>query len=424
VTGLRATTALPPIRLQGDTSELREHNPEAVGENWFGSPSKIGAAEKLRRDTYAQRAVQGVVAPLVQSFFDVEPGEESELGLEVARFVEENLFSGQFSWVSTLQDAMNYLWDGFALFEWVERVAPVPSSKYPLHPGRGLGVWLKELAHRPSWSITALHPQPGDASKLLEAWQYLHETSFVRIPGNRLLRFVYKSGANDLYGFAPARPMFGPHRAKVLLCALEMIQHERAHVGTPQLLTDAGVVVDDDDLTAAEEMLKDLRANERGYVAPPAGTKVEYLTTKGTTDVRGTIEDKNREILATLAANHEMLGSSTSSGSYALAGVQKSVREMVVEHHGMIIVDTLNYGHDGWSPVERIVRANYGPDAPKPRVLLRSTPLRNMQALGELTEKLVKANVWTPGATTERFLREASGMPQERNPYPKETNNP
>jgi hypothetical protein len=187
--------------------------------------------------------------------------------------------------------------------------------------------------------------------------------------------------------------MFGPHRAKVLLCALEMIQHERAHVGTPQLLTDAGVVVDDDDLTAAEEMLKDLRSNERGYVAPPPGTKVEYLTTKGTTDVRGTIEDKNREILATLAANHEMLGSSTSSGSYALAGVQKSVREMVVEHHGMIIVDTLNYGHDGWSPVERIVRANYGPDAPKPRVLLRSTPLRNMQALGELTEKLVKANV-------------------------------
>lgn len=424
MTGLRAASSLPPIRLQGDQAELREHNPEAVGEAWFGSPSKVGAAEKLRRDTYAQRAVQGVVGPLVQSFFDVEPGDQSELGIEVARFVEENLFSGLFSWVDALQNAMNYLWDGFSLFEWVERVAPVSSSKYPLHPGRGMGVWLRELSHRPSWSITALHPRPDDASKLLEAWQYTRETSFVRIPGNRLLRFVYKSGANDLYGFAPARPMFGPHRAKVLLCALEMVQHERAHVGTPQLLTEAGVEVDDDDLTAAEAMLKDLRSNERGYVAPPPGTKVEYLTTKGTTDVRGTIEDKNREILATLAANHELLGSSTSSGSYALAGVQKSVREMVVEHHGMIIVDTLNYGHDGWSPVERIVRANYGPDAPKPRVLLRSTPLRNTAALAELAEKLIKAGALTPGADTEEFLREASGLPQERRPYAKESKNP
>jgi hypothetical protein len=159
-------------------------------------------------------------------------------------------------------------------------------------------------------------------------------------------------------------------------------------------------------------------------VIPPPGTKVEYTTTKGTTDVRGTIEDKNREILATFAGNHELLGSSTSSGSYALAGVQKSVREVVVEHHGQIVVDTINYGRDGWSPVERLVRANYGPGVALPRAVLRSTPLRNTQALAEMTEKLVKAGVWTSGDDTEEFLREASGMPQERRPRNKEIATP
>jgi hypothetical protein len=425
VTGLRITNGLPPIRLQGVQRDLREHNTEASGEAWFGSPWALGAAEKLRRDTYAQRAVQGVIGPLVQSFFDFEPASRTNpLDVEIARFCERNFFSGLFSWIEVLEQALGYLWDGFSVFEWIERVAPVSRDEFPQHPGRGLGVWIGSLAHRPAWSITALHPRKDDASKLLEAWQYTHDDEFVRIPASKVLRFAFKSGGNDLYGFAPARPMYGPHRAKVLLCALEMVQHERAHVGTPQLLTEAGVEVSSEDLEAAEKMLAELRSAERGYVIPPPGTKVEYTTTKGTTDVRGTIEDKNREILATFAGNHELLGSSTSSGSYALAGVQKSVREVVVEHHGQIVVDTINYGRDGWSPVERLVRANYGPGVALPRAVLRSTPLRNTQALAEMTEKLVKAGVWTSGDDTEEFLREASGMPQERRPRNKEIATP
>ena len=407
-----------PIRLQGVTSDLREHNPEAQAENWFGSPSQIGAAEKLRRDAYAQRAVQGVVGPLVQSFWDVEPASESALDTEIARFVERNLFSGMFSWIQALERAAQYLWDGFSILEWIERVGPVDRDLFPLHPGRGSGVWLADLAPRPAWSITALHPRPDNGAHLLEAWQYTsQDATFTRIPGDRALRFVFEGGSDKLYGFAPCRPMFGPHRAKVLLVALEMVQHERAHVGLPQLVSDAGVQIEDEDLNAAELMMQRIRSNEQAYAIPTPGQKIEYVTTKGTTDVHQSIEAKNREILMALAANHEALGSSTSSGSYALAGVQKSVRELVVEHHGSLIADTLNHGRDGWSPVARIVTSNYGPRAALPRVVLRSTPLRNTQALGELVEKLGNAGALTLGADTEEFLREASGLPQERRPF-------
>ena len=397
-----------------------DQNTEVRDEKWIGTPGHIGIADKMVRDPVVNRSHASLIGPLVDAFWDVDAASESPLDLEIADFVSHNLFE-RVSWARFVEQVLTFIRYGVSLFEQTDELQPISTTRFPLHPGRGRGLVLTGLHHRPAPTIYEWVPNARNAAQLalLRQWSTGSDTEtggVVEIPASRLLRFTWEQEGANFRGFAPARAQYGAWKAKLVFLVLEMIKHEKAHVPTPVITLPDAQTAGEDEIAEAEAILVAYRSHEKGYVVLPGGYKLDLKTIDGTTDIHETITRLDQYILFPFAANYEVLGQN-GTGSHALAGTQKSTQEIVLARFATFISDTLNIGADGWSLVERLVRANYGRDVALPRIVARSLPTRDWSKVLPHLRTLGEIGMLTPGYTTERFIRDVIAFPQETRPY-------
>jgi len=373
---------------------IDDNDPNArIRGSWLDDESGTwGTGRKMMLDPYVGQAVDGVTDAIYAADHDFEPSDDSPLAREVAEFCRFAFFDC-LNWTRVLQDVLHYFRDGVSLLETTDDVRPVPRDRFPNHKGRGRGILYTGFHHRPAGTIDQWHQSKRDPSKLRSVRQFIQgsdgeRAGFRTLPGRRLLRYTWmQEGANYL-GTAPLRRAYGAWYRKINLVAIAMIAHERHHVGVPTVVLDELANIPEDEIEKIKTSLLEMRAHQKAYLILDKVKSFDFKSAAGGTDIEGAIQEANTEITHAFGGRWMLLGGQGGNGSYALAGTQQGRTHVVTDRHVDFIDSGLNRGADGWSPVERIVRLNYGDKAPIPRKVTRNVPTVDYTKIAELLPKL------------------------------------
>ena len=402
--------------------EHLDPNPDVRGERWYGTAGQLGISREMMRDPHVKRSVEAIVDPLLAAFWDFSPGSKEPVDVEAADYARwDFLECSNFERVLRL-GTTGVVRDGTVLFESTDTSERrVPTGRFPLHPGNGLGVGYLKHHHRPAWTIEEWHQSKADPEHLVGFEQYL-EGADQEEPGFRTIRFDRgalffrltwdQEGAN-FDGAPPLRAAYGAWKCKMLLLALAMIRHEREGVGIPEI-EEPDREIGKEDERKAKELLRKLRGHEEAYIYLPSGFKFTWRTSGGqSTGLGEAIEQCNRDIAYNLGVAWMLLGIAGKTGSWALATEQRGHYVLSLEKFARFWESALNLGMDGWSPVERLIRRNYGPDVALPRLVARNMPTRDWTKVLTLLPSLMKSKLLQSDATLRAFIRNVTSLPVE-----------
>jgi hypothetical protein len=390
-----------------------DQNSELRNEKWYGDGFTRGKAAQMMTDAHVRRSVAAIVSPIVAAKWDFKAASKEPIDLEIADFCRWT-FLERLKWAQAIRDSLHYLRDGFALLEQTDDIAPIPASRFPSHPGGGIGVVVTGLHYRPSWTIDGFLQSKTDPARLRAVRQLLpgsdeERPGYLEIPAERLIRFSWEQEGANFAGFAPLRSAYGEWKTKMVLRIVEAIRHEREHTGVPTITLPEGA--SEDQIRDAQVALAEMRANERGFLILPNGFAFAFNTTQATTDINTTIERCDFGIAHNLGVGFTLLGKGGTAGSYALASTQSGQYEIDLDNHVRFIEDTFNLGADGWSTVERTVRLNYGPDVQIPRLIARNMPTRDWSRILPIVNNLLLSGGLRGDDVLEDFIRDATYLP-------------
>lgn len=412
-------------RITAGILEDTDHNSELRGEKWYGSPGKLGIAGKMMRDPHVRQSVEDIVGPLTSARWRFKPASKDPRDREAADFAQW-AFIERMPWDRVLRRVIRgYASNGFHLEEMTDDFTAIPQKRFPLHPGPGQAIAPLAFHDRPAWSIDQWHQSPTDTSKLASVRQYVQgsdqeHAGFVTIPADRLVRFTYDQEGANFAGLSVLRSAYQPWKLKIAFLTIDAIKHERTGAGTPSLTLSEDA--DEEDIAAAEQILAEMRVNAKGYIVLPAGYKFawEGSSSSDGTNLNEAIERCNKDIAFNVSAGFTLLGLTGKTGSYALAGTQQGAYHLAVDGQARFVMSAFNAGQDGWSPVERITRLNYGADVGIPILQARNLPTRDWQSIAKTYFEGVRIGALTADDRTEEQIRES----MELEPHETETARP
>ena len=397
----------------GILNDNQEHNSDLEEDKWYGSPTSAGVADKMLRDSHCRMSMEYVTGPLRAASWEFEPTGPTDADKEAAEYLNYCFFR-RLSFDSFLREVLSYKVYGFSMFEVTDNIEKIP-AKFTRHPGNGQGVVITGMHNRPAWT-TFKWIQSQKNPKQLRGWeQWLlggdGEKPGIRfVDAKRLLRFTENQSGACFSGFPTLRSAYGPWKVKLTLAVVEAMAHERQHMGTPTIRLPEGAA--DEDIDVAADILSAMRANEKGYLVLPHGFEFTWEGQKGeNSPISETIERMNRDIAMNVGAGFMMLGLQGQSGSYALATSQQGQFEIGLETDARFVADVINNGADGWSPVARLTRMNYGGEVAVPRLVVRNMPTRDWSKVLPVIHNLSMSGLVTPDEPTEQFIRDVLRLP-------------
>lgn len=387
-------------------------NSETTGDKWYGSLGIDGISGKMRKNPHIVQSVGYVTNPLRAATWWFNPGKSATpLAREIADFLEF-CFLERLPWDPIIKRMVGgYVQDGFAMSEMTDQIQAIPTDRFPLHPGGGRGLVPTGLHDIPQNTVSKWYKKPDEPNQLasIDQWQPFsdHEQSgYRKVMMDRVVRItVDQEGGN----FAGVPILRSAYAAWVYLEKFEIyraIGVERTSVGNPVASVVDGSDFDNDEAIDVEAALEAMRVNAKGsFVLPPGYT----LTWEGAgeNDLQNcqiAIESLKTDIAVNVGAGFTRLGL-VGPGSYALGNTQAGQYHLSVLGHAALLCLVFNLGLDGWSPVRRIVEANYGKLAPVPRLEARNLPTRDIEKALKLVYEGVRTGVIVPDDPLEDETR-------------------
>lgn len=401
------------VILSGRVRDVEE-SPEFRGENWYGTPTKIGFAQIMARDARVRRCDYSYSAPIRRATPGMDPGADDPRAREAAAFAEWAFFK-RLPWDDFVRLSLTDSQYGAVCFECTDDVVDLPAGKFPLHPGGGRGIVYTGLHHVPRWSIFAWEPRADNPTELAAVVQWPDLTgkgkASPRIDGSRILRFTYDQEGGNFDGFPLWRSAAASVLIKRQLRILKAIWHERTGLGTPMI--ELPLDAKEGDVEKAEEILAEMRAHEKGYLVLPNGFKFSWSSGGATTNMDEAIAYCDREIEFAFGANFLSLGSGPGPGSYALSSTLDGHHELMVETRALERLNKLSRGSDGWSPLRRLIDLNYGPDVALPEPVLRDLPTNDWSSSMPIIRDLIAQKAITIDQPLRAFIRRVFKLPPE-----------
>lgn len=307
--------------------------------NELKGPRAIQTYNEMRfGDGTVQAVLAAIRLPILSANWYVEAASEDTLDQEIRDFVEDNLMDKMtVTWQAFLSEALNYLNFGRYVFEKIYVV------------GEDGKVRLKKLSPRLPETITKWQTTDGQDG----ITQQIGSTQY-SIPIEKLLILVNQKEGNNQEGISILRGAFKHFFIKDKLYIIDAIKAERQGLGIPE--AEIPVAASEEDRTKLETILKNLRANEKGYAVYPEGWKVGWMDMKANTTLNllPAILHHDRQISKSILAQFLELGSA--SGSYALSQDQTDLfllsEESVVTHlkdafNKYVIPQLVDYNYNG-----------------------------------------------------------------------------
>lgn len=399
-------------RITSGAIESLDQNTALRGAKWYGSPGSLGIAQKMLRDSHVRQSIAVVYSPLLAATWRFRPASDSPIDRESADFCNW-AFIERLPWHEIIKRTVSdYCAYGFALAELTDASMPLPSARFPLHSGGGMGVVPTGVHQIPAWTVWGWKQSISSPAQTSGVVQYVQGSDvepmgWPTIPGERLLRWTWDQEGANFEGLAILRSAYAPWKMKIAFQTLAAMKHERLAVPAPVAI--ASEEASDDDIAAVETILQEMRANAKGYLVLDNGWQFSWqgATASDGSNIEAAISQCNQDILFNVSAGFMLLGLTGKSGSYALGATQQGQYHLSEMAHARHLATGWNLGFDGWSPVERIVRLNYGDGAGLPRLEARNLPTADWAARIPLLINATNVGLVRRDAKTENAIREA-----------------
>ena len=258
--------------------------------------------EMRKSDGTVRAIVLATTLPIRKAIWRVEPASEEDADVEVADFVQKNLFElMDTTWSDFIRQALLMLPFGVMPFEKVYEPMTVDGKDM---------IILKKLAARMPKTIYRWMLNDGT----LGFQQQRQDGVLAEIPMDKAIVFVNEMEGSNWWGMSYLRAAYKHWFIKNNLYKIDAIGLERQSIGVPKVKLPVGAT--DSDKKAAQNILMNLRANENQYVIEPNTYEVTFMDmmAHSVRDVNPSIMHHNREISKSVLAQFLELGASTGSG--------------------------------------------------------------------------------------------------------------
>lgn len=361
----------------------------------------LATFDRMRKSDPVIKASLAIIKlGILQAEWYVEPASDDTQDMEIRDFIKEALLQRlDRSWEETLKDILTYLDFGFYV---AEKVFKVEDDE------KGIPrVWWKKLAYRDQKSITKFQTKdkkPG-VTQILEGDQV--EEREPSIPIEKLLIFTNEKEGDNWRGVSILRSAYKSWFFKENFEKIDAIGFEREAVGLPVFTMPPNP--NPQDKTNAEELGKNIRANEKAYLILPNGWEfdVKYPSGGQRRNADEAIKRFNRDILANVLAQFLDLGSGT-IGSRALSVDQSDAFYRSLQSIADYIASIMNqYG------IVQLVDLNFDNVDSYPKLMATGIEKVDQEALSNALQRLAFAGVLTPDEKLEDFVRNQFRLPEK-----------
>lgn len=277
-------------------------------------------------DATVQAALRVVKLPILKANWMIEPASEEKIDQEVADFVEEQLFDQPTrTWQEMLQNILLYLDFGVMPFEIVWDF--LEDDK----------IGLRKLSPRFPDTIERWRTENGENG----VTQTTTKGTF-SIPIDKMIIFVNQKEGDNWEGISLLRPAYKHWYIKDALYKIDAMATERQGLGIPYAKIPPGQR--DSEKDQLEEILQNMRANEKGYVMFPENWDVGIMEMKGGS-IKNPVQMINhhdRQIMKNVLAQFLELGSQGSSGSWSLSRDHSQLFIQSIEAVADYVVDVMD----------------------------------------------------------------------------------
>ncbi len=372
---------------------------QITGEDYVGELTGVSALttyDKMRKsDGVVKAALLACELPIRAANWYIEPASDDDSDKEVASFISECLFSKMsITWDDFLRQALLMLAFGFSVFEKVFQ--PVDFD------GKQMIGWRK-FAPRLQKTIQKWQTQEGKDGLV----QMLPTGgNNISIPIEKLLIFTHQKEGDNWLGISVLRSAYRPWFFKGHIEKINAIAFEKQGLGIPYAKLPKGYSEKDRD--KAEELLKNVRANEQGYMIIPDGWEIGFTDMKAGTLMNPdeTIRRYNREILISVLAQFLDLGSGP-TGSRALSADHSSTFHNNLTAVAKTVQDVINK-----YAIKQLVDLNYTVEK-YPSLEYSYIGLPRYKEVSEALSLLVAQGAVVPDNKLEDYLRQLMNLPKK-----------
>lgn len=322
---------------------------------------------------------------------------------EIAEHANYEFFNRKLDFWSTLREGLTFLDFGFAVHEIVyDTQAEWNGQHY---------IGIACLPSRKQRSILKFQTDMGlpGVTQMLPVGGLSGTTA--NIPRSKLLYIVNDQEGENYFGTSMLRYAYKPWKIKDSLEIMNAVALENMALGIPYIKKGInGETVDDGELAAARDRLRQQRANEEAFLEFPASIEIGWTDMKGNTtkDVLPTIEYSDRQILLSVLAQFLLLGSSDGSGSRAVS-----------QDHSRLFVKALDSVAKQWQSafqqdvVNRWVDLNYS-DLKNGYPQLKHSTIsdEDVAETADAVQKLMQAGALHADRDSENRLRRMLNLPE------------
>lgn len=367
-----------------------EYNPE------LSDIKGIKIYDKMRKsDATVSAAVSASELPIRRASWFIKTASEDEKDIEIRDFVSRALFDEMLlTWDNFLRQALLMLPFGVMVFEKVFALREID--------GKQRIIWSK-LAPRLPKSITHWETANGNPG-IQQLDPNVGEA--ISIPMEKLLVFVHNMEGENWWGNSILRSAYKPWYMKTNLEKIDSVAHERQGLGIPFVKLPSGYT--DADVTKAENVLKNLRANEKGFLLEPEDITVEFKDMKANTvkDPTRAIAYHNRQIVLAVLAQFLDLGSG-STGSRALSEDHTNLFLQSLEAIANSVADVINK-----FAIKELVDLNFENVEKYPSLGYNGIARVDVEKLSTAYQRFTQSGGLKATEADDQFLRELMGLPE------------
>jgi hypothetical protein len=258
--------------------------------------------DQMRRgDARVRSTLRLVKTPVLSGRWYIEPASQSTRDQNVADFVWKNLtvWLTNLSWEELLTEALLMLDFGYYMFE-----------KVFTTDDQGRVIWKKFAPRHPMDVYNWEFDKNGGPDRVVMSNPDNYGRP-IEIPIRKLLVFSFDKEAGNLEGISILRSAYKHWFYQDNLYKIDAIQKERHGIGIPVVKLPPGF--NSTDKALADEMGRNIRANEKAHVILPPGWELDFADLKGhPVDALASAQHHGQMIRANILA--DFIANSTTGG--------------------------------------------------------------------------------------------------------------
>ena len=291
---------------------------------------------KMRRsDPQVRKVLSAITSPIKSASWSIDPASEETADVEAAALIERILFT-DLNYDHLLGEILTFLAHGFSVFEVIHENKT--SSEFGPYTG------LARLAFRNQATITEwlVYPKTGRLKEVHQEQSGDAEVDVWLKTETLLIFFNEKEGDDN--GFPLLRPLYGPHKRKLLTETLKMIGIERSAIPTPTLEIPENISPSDEEYKAAVRILSSFTSGQDSFITYPKGWALDLHQNSGFDPMKleDSIKREDEKMAGAILATFLELGTGGNGGAYALGENLERVFTQVIASFAKAIATTIN----------------------------------------------------------------------------------